>query len=142
MEEGYVNPTNINNAGPKGAAVNSDITPFEQIVENIDAGEHDPSRHVMAQVNDAILRATRAVMASGKKAGITVKISVAPHAQRQLVAAIAIDTKLPNPPLGAVRLFGDGMGNLHATDPQQGALFPITGGGAGSTRSSKHDEET
>jgi hypothetical protein len=24
-----------------------------------------------------------------------------------------------------VRLFTDGLGNLHASDPQQGALFPI-----------------
>lgn len=109
---------------------NSDITPFEQIVENIDAGEHDPTRHVMAQINDALTRATRATMSSGKKSTITVKLTLAPGAQRQLSAAVGIDTKLPNPPLGAVRLFADGMGNLHASDPQQGALFPINRSGS------------
>ena len=105
--------------------MSTDITPLEQIIENVDAGEHDPSRHVMAQINDAITKGTRATMASGKKSVITVKIVLAPGAQRQLVASVGVEEKLPKPPMGAVRLFADGMGNLHASDPQQGALFPI-----------------
>lgn len=104
---------------------NKDITPFEQIVENVDAGEHDGDRHVMNQINTAIKRATRATMDTGKKSTITVKILVAPDAQRQVKAGITIEQKIPNPGLSTVRLFADGMGNLHASDPQQGALFPI-----------------
>lgn len=114
--------------------MSTDITPWEQIVENVDAGEHDPSRHVLAQINDAITKGTRATMASGKKSTITVKIVIAAGAQRQVTAAVSVDEKLQKPPLSAVRLFTDGMGNLHASDPQQGALFPT------STRSPKSEE--
>ena len=80
----------------------------------------------MAQINTAITKATRATMSTGKKSSITIKITVAPDAQRQVKAAVGIETKLPNPALSTVRMFADGMGNLHASDPQQGALFPIT----------------
>lgn len=114
--------------------MSNDITPFEQITETIDAGEHEPDRHVMAQINEAITKSTRATMNSGKKSTITIKIVLTPGAQRQVSAGVSIDTKLPNPPMGAVRLFADGMGNLHASDPQQGALFSVP------TRSQKAEE--
>ena len=45
---------------------NNDITPFEQLTEAIDSGEHDPDHHVMAQVNTAITKATRATIQEKK----------------------------------------------------------------------------
>lgn len=105
--------------------MSTDITPFEKICESVDAGESDPDRHIMNQVNASIAKAVKATKGSGKASKVTVVIDLKPAAENRVVAGVKVDAKLPNPPTCAVTLFTDPdspVGGLYSEDPRQRKL--------------------
>lgn len=96
-----------------------DKTAMEQIFEAIDSAEADPDRHLRNQMDRSLTEAVRAAQQSGKSATVTLKIQIKPNAERRVICSAGVDAKLPRPPVGAVSLFADGLGNLHDVDPQQ-----------------------
>lgn len=73
------------------------------------------------QASEALQRLALAVVDTGKKGAVTIKVSVEPMkgAEGTLVTTVVVDEKLPvNPPKAAV-FYADGDGNMTRTDPNQ-----------------------
>ena len=95
---------------------------FDQVIEAIDALEHEPDRHLSIQIDNSLRDAIRAAQTSGKKASVAIAIKVVPGPDRRVTFAADVKASLPRPPLSGVTLYADADGNVHRSDPAQQRL--------------------
>ncbi len=100
---------------------------FDFAIRMCEQTETDPDRHISILIDDALRDAVMAAMATGRKAKVTITLTVTPNPDfrvaRDVAFSAGVKADLPRAPIPAVRVFADReTGELSVADPNQGKL--------------------